>query len=231
MSEALEPAKRWELVPVALLVGLIGWLCVTRISLHFAATSSSASWLLSLPSLWFWIPVAALALPAAIVAIVAILRVEDARRVRVFYVFAVLVLMVQLLVLPDVRFPAMFSEALLGQAVLENAAARLREHASDQGLPITDVEQATIGLPPPSYRVRGVKVLDWMWETHARCDRGPQDVGSRRVGTIVWCVDEDRRLGRLSMVGTGGASVGVPAWVRDASGEVLEVEVVVPSPN
>jgi len=223
----LDRAERWEVLPILMLAGVIGYLAASRLALRAGALSALASALRAIPPAGFWIPVAVITGPLAVVAIVFAIRRGDARPVRVFYVLSALVLFAEVFVLPSLHYSPMLTADFTVESAMRVAAMRLSSNAKGNRLPGDDAtaKEAIEGLPPPPYRAAGNRLPGWRIAVRHGCTGPATEVRGLPVGTLVYCVAPDLRRGWLTEVGTGGREVGPPAMGRDAAGGLVVVEV------
>ncbi len=222
-------AQRWELLPTLALGGIVGWLTYSRLTLwHSARTGVSG--VLSVPPGWFWLLVGIVGVPLFLLALAGALRCLVAWTVRLFYVFAALVLSIQVFVLPPVYLPPPVTADLTAAAALETVATRVHARADAEGLPVDEKALRGLldGLPPPPYRHRSAQVSRWRLVVRRGCTGPVLDPEGAPPGTLFYCVAGDRQRAWISFVGTGGRAAGEADIGRDLAGEPLVLRVEAP---
>lgn len=217
-------ARTWELLPVVLLMALVGLRAWQELSLFLLVADAPVAAVARLPLVLFWAPSAVALLGTGLVAVLAALRGGDARRVRVLYLVAFLVLVVDILFLPATRLPPIVTSDLLAQSTLEQARARVILGGGPGLLPAQKgpIEAALAESKiKPQYLVDGEPLGHWNVILVPDCSAPILEVGSHGVGTVFYCLSSDRREGSLTVVGTGGALVGPPAMAWDGEGPVI----------
>lgn len=202
---------------------LLGWLYVGDALDAVRSRSAQVSAYLEPPNLTFAL-LALLATAAAIAALgwgVYHSRASGWRGYRLMPIVAVVVLFVDLFILTAARSPLTSADrtALTLRSFVDaaNAAATLGQ------VPKIKMElQAMVDVfGPPAYRVQGVPVKAWAVVVRERCLGPVTAIDDEPVGTLFYCLAEDRKTAWVSAVALPvGTYLGAPALFT-RGGEVI----------
>jgi hypothetical protein len=219
-----------SLILRALLLLFMGWLYGGDVIRWVQAQSAEVTALAELPRLWLGLLGTAVTIGGVVVLVQSRTRPPTWKGLRLLTIAALSVLFLDFVVLNSRRTPLTTNEqaAMAVQFVAESA-----EQQSGTKVVLRDpnaLHEIAAQLGEVPYFVKGERVPSWKVELRERCSGPADDAGSAEVGTLIYCVANDRALAWVTLVGTPFGQVFGPRGVVSTKGVWVGEVHLAPAP-
>ena len=214
----------------ALLLLFMGWLYGGDVLRWGQAQGAEVTALNELPRLWLGLLGCAVAVGGAVILVLSRRRLPTWPALRLLTIAMLSLLFLDFVVLNSRRSPLSADEQtlLVAQFFAEsaNTAAGTEAVPRDPALLASFLED--LGTVP--FFVKGERVPSWKLDVRERCAGPATEPGEAAVGTVVYCVANDRKQAWVTVVGTAqGQLFGQRAIVSTQDGWVGQVHVSTPA--
>lgn len=221
--------KRGALIARVLLLLFMGWLYGGDVLRWVQAQSAEVTALVELPRLWLGLLGSTVVLGGVVVLVQARKQPPTWRGLRLLTIGALCVLFLDFVVLNSRRSPLTTNEQAV-MAVQFLAESASRESGTSVVLRDPSALHSMVSqLGEVPFFVKGERVPAWNVELRERCAGPASDARDAPVGTLIYCVSNDRALAWVTIVGTPFGQVFGPRGVISTQGPwVGEVHLVPP---
>ncbi len=213
----------------AVLLLFIGWLYGGDVMRWGQAQAADVTALAELPRLWLGLLGCVVALGGAAVLVLSRSRPPSWPAMRLLTIAMLSLLFLDFVVLNSRRSPLSSDEQTL--LVAQYFADSVNRQAGTEAVPRDPAILASSleGLGTVPFFVKGERVKEWKVELRERCAGPAAEAGDAAVGTLVYCVANDRKQAWVTVVGTAQGHVfGQRAIVSTQDGWVGQVQVSLP---
>lgn len=210
--------KHASLIGRSLLLLFMGWLYAGDVVRWIQAQSAEVTALAELPRLWLGLLGTAVTIGGVVVLVQARTRPPTWKGLRLFTIAALSVLFLDFVVLNSRRTPLTTNEqaAMAVQFMAESAEQQSGTKVVLRDPSVLQAIAQDLGEVP--YFVKGERVPSWKVELRERCAGPADDVGAAEVGTLIYCVANDRALAWVTLVGTPFGQVFGPRAIVSTKG-------------